>query len=56
MSDAFVELLVSEIDLRLGELLLQAQAAVPLNLGRGAVEVLNTFLLFGDPALLIQSE
>jgi hypothetical protein len=53
LSRAFVEALLAMPGARLGEILLAAQAAVPLEASPGAREVLETFLLFGDPALAL---
>lgn len=50
LSSGFAEALVSMPGARLGDMLLQAQRQVPTE-DPGGKEVLDTFLLFGDPAL-----
>jgi hypothetical protein len=50
LSKALVQALLKDRMARLGDVFLQAQRAVPTN-GSGALDVLRTFLLFGDPAL-----
>ena len=50
---AFVEHLVAASGERLGSVLLFAQRDMPVSIGSGAVEVLDTFLLFGDPGVLL---
>jgi len=53
LSRAFVAALLANPGGTLGEILLAAQQAMPMEAGAGALEVLDTFLLFGDPALVI---
>jgi hypothetical protein len=50
LSQAFVKNLIDYPDASLGEVILKAQHQIP-NKNPGAVEVLLTFLLFGDPAM-----
>ena len=50
LSSALVEQLLVSPDARLGDLLLGAQRTLPAERA-GALEVMDTFLLFGDPAL-----
>ena len=50
LSDALVQRLLKDRAARLGDVFLQAQRAVPAQ-GPGTLDVLRTFLLFGDPAL-----
>jgi hypothetical protein len=51
LSDALVETLLADPQARLGEVLLRAQRALPASEFAGVREVMDTFLLFGDPAL-----
>ncbi len=51
LSRALVETLLAQPQARLGEVLLAAQQALPAGEYPGVREVMDTFLLFGDPAL-----
>ncbi len=53
LSGGFVEALLQLPGGRLGDVLLHAQRQMPVDNGPGSLEVLDTFLLFGDPALLV---
>jgi hypothetical protein len=53
LSQALVDGIAAGPGHRLGEALLAAQRGMPVQLGRPATEVLETFLLFGDPALML---
>lgn len=55
LSDGFAQALSSFSDQRLGDLFFTAQLQMPIEVGVGAKEVLDTFLLFGDPALILPS-
>lgn len=50
LTQAFVQALTDHPDATLGELLLAAQRQLPIE-NEGVREVMDTFLLFGDPAL-----
>jgi hypothetical protein len=52
LSDALIEAMFQEQIARLGDILLYAWRKVPTDSG-SAVDVMQTFLLFGDPALLL---
>jgi hypothetical protein len=52
LSQALVQAYLKDRTARLGDIFVQAQRAVP-TAGAGAQDVLRTFLLFGDPALVI---
>jgi hypothetical protein len=52
LSDALIEAMFQEHTARLGDILLYAWRKVPTN-SESAVDVMQTFLLFGDPALLL---
>ncbi|HUF37518.1 MAG TPA: C25 family cysteine peptidase [Anaerolineales bacterium] len=53
LSQALIDGIAAGPGHRLGEALLAAQRGMPTDLGRPAIEVLNTFILFGDPALVL---
>ncbi len=53
LSDALVDALFSNPDARLGEIHLNARRQVPSD-SSGALDVMNTYMLFGDPALHVQ--
>jgi hypothetical protein len=50
LTQAFVDALAQNPDATLGELFLTAQRLLPIE-SEGVREVMDTFLLFGDPAL-----
>jgi hypothetical protein len=52
LSRALVESLVTNPEATLGEIHLQARQSVPLE-GLGTIDVMRTFLLFGDPAMSV---
>ena len=52
LSDALIEAMFQEHTTRLGDILLYAWRKVPTDSG-SAIDVMQTFLLFGDPALLL---
>ena len=53
LSSGLTEELVASPGSRLGDILLAAQRQIPVEHGTPALEVLDTFLLFGDPGLLM---
>jgi hypothetical protein len=52
LSQAFVEAMIADPQARLGEIHLQARRSVPPDTS-GSLDVMRTFMLFGDPALRI---
>ena len=52
LSQAFVEALLDEGNVTLGQIHLAARRQVPVD-APGSLEVMQTFMLFGDPALVI---
>ena len=50
LSQALADALLKDRSARLGDVFLQAQRSIP-NTDAGSQDVLQTFLLFGDPAL-----
>jgi hypothetical protein len=52
LSNGLIEAMFQEPTARLGDILLYAWRKVPTN-SKSAVDVMQTFLLFGDPALLL---
>jgi hypothetical protein len=52
LSNAFVDAMILQSKTRLGDIILYAWREVPTN-SNSAVDVMQTFLLFGDPALKI---
>jgi len=52
LSDALIEAMFQENTVRIGDILLYAWRKVPTD-SRSAIDVMQTFLLFGDPALLL---
>jgi hypothetical protein len=53
LSQALVEVILTNPDTRLGDIHLQARRQVPAD-NTGALDVMHTFMLFGDPALRLE--
>jgi len=53
LSNAFVDAYLAEPGRPIGDVLLEARRQIPESLG-GAQDVLQTFLLFGDPAMRLK--